>query len=109
MVYCIRTTGVLYAIDANTGLELWSTFSLPEHLGLGPAPASQDQPLIREGIIFANSWSDGDLILFDQATGEELERHKDEKYSGENIVYDEETDLYYVTTYGKIKAFKLRR
>ena len=42
-------------------------------------------------------------------TGKLIEKHNPVRYAGKNILYDEYSDMSYITTYGKIKAFRLRR
>ena len=112
VIYAIGTSGLMYALDADTGDEIWKNVIPPKLEGgvyLGPAPVSQDDLLIREGYLFTNTL-DGDFMLFDASTGEEVERHKaNRRYVGQNILYDEESDLYYICTWDKLKAFRLRK
>ncbi len=111
MVYCIDDGGVLYAVDASSGQRRWTNV-LPGEVGqirFGPASHPQDHLLIEDGILWVNSWGDKDMILFDIRTGKELERFTDANYSGEDILYDEETDRYFVTTYGSVKSFSLKK
>ncbi len=111
IIYCIDDTGIVYAVDASSGLRRWTNI-LPGEVGqirFGPAPHAQDQLLIEDGILWVNSWGDRDMILFDIRTGKELERLNDDEYSGNDILYDVETGRYFVTTYDSVKSFSLKK
>lgn len=107
VLYCIDDSGVINAVDANTGSLKYSKISIDNNpVKIGPAPAAQ-HVLIREGLIFVNSWSKKDFLIFDAASCDLLEKYEDRKYSGENILYDEELDTYFITTQNSVSNFKV--
>ena len=110
VLYVISDAGVIYAVDANTGSLKYSKINIDSNpIKTGPAPGAQPDLLIKEGLIFVNSWSNKEFLIFDASNGELLEKYSDRTYSGENILYDEELDMYYITTTNSIRAFKVER
>lgn len=91
-------------LDPATGALIWTH---PR----GGANCANDMSYHPEhDYLVFTSWGRGSIVVLDGLTGEELhEEHLwDRKVFTDNVVYDEETDAFYTTTYQDAICFRLR-
>ena len=92
-------------LDPSTGREMWNN---PK----GGANCSDNMVLYeKENVLVLTSWGYGSVMILDADTGETLHRehrYEDVSYSNDPV-YDEETDMFFTSTYQHAVAFKVRR
>lgn len=65
----------------------------------------------KEDLLVFCSWGYGSIMVLDALTGETIHREYEYDFSpfGSDVVYDEDLDLFFSTTYKHAVAFKVRR
>ena len=107
-MYAISNEGKIFCVDSETGLLIWQNVKVGNEDN-GPARGPCNRPIVVDDILFVNAWSDQALVLIDTKTGSQLERHKDAKYNGRNVLYDEETKTFFVTADEMLRAFTVKK
>lgn len=104
-VYVNETGEDVTCLDARTGREIWDNIE-------GGANCSDNMVLYeKENVLVLTSWGYGSVMILDADTGETLHRehrYEDVSYSNDPV-YDEETDMFFTSTYQHAVAFKVRR
>ncbi|MFZ1704738.1 MAG: PQQ-binding-like beta-propeller repeat protein [Saprospiraceae bacterium] len=107
-IFAISNEGKMFCLDAKSGSLLWQNIMVGVNEN-GPARGPCNRPIIVDDILYVNTWSDQAFILFDANTGKQLERYRDADYNGRNVLYDEETKTFFVTTDDQLRAFTVKR
>ncbi len=73
-------------------------------------PNCTDNMLYYKDMLIFSSWGFGSVMILDALTGETL--HREQQYEGSNynndIAYDEETDMFFTSTYRHVMGFKIK-
>lgn len=108
LIYAVENDGHVFCIDAQSGNIKWQITNVGANSN-GPARGPCIRPIVVDGILFINAWSDQALVLIDANSGIQLERHKAFKFNGRNVLYDEETQTFFVTADDQIRAFTIKK
>lgn len=108
-IYAVSNEGKVFCVNASTGQLIWQIITTPVSTTNGPARGPCNRPIVVDDILFINTWSDQALVLIDTKSGFVLERFRDAKYNGRNVLYDEESKTFFVTANDKLRAFTLNR
>jgi outer membrane protein assembly factor BamB len=92
-----------YAINVNTGAVVWSNPNA--------APNANYHILQQDNMLIFNSWGNGSIVALDPITGKTLFKQRSPNqsisFSGEDVIYDKDSKLYYTSDYKSIFGFKL--
>lgn len=106
-IYVYDQSGYGLCLDAETGEEIWD--SGKNKLSEGPSYKPCLKPLIHDDIIFVTSGALRNLVAYDAHTGEVLQNTKEAKFNDTNVLYDADTDQFYVAGDDKLLAFTIKK
>ena len=91
------------SLNPDTGELIWNN---PQG-----GPSCTDNMLYYKDMLIFTSWGFGSVMILDALTGETL--HREKKYEGSNynndIAFDEETDMFFTSTYKHAVGFKIEK
>ena len=102
----INETGInVTCLNPFNGIQIWNN---PEG---GPNSTDNMVYYEKEDLLVFTSWGYGSVMVLDGLTGQSIHREKEYEFSSFNndVVYDEDLDMFFTSTYKHAMGFKIKR